>query len=133
MWRRRTQPRPAQLELNELTEILSLSAVFPLLNRSRLEIGFETIFFFNAEPIDRLSPNYVDDFVGKGFTVQYTNRVQYQGYSVSSNIGFQVNDINFSNLEDLDISNTIAFVEIFAGLEEERQGGRPADRWGFGF
>ena len=130
MWRRRTQPRPAQLELNELTEILSLSAVFPLLNRSRLEIGFETIFFFNAEPIDRLSPNYVDDFVGKGFTVQYTNRVQYQGYNLIANIGFQGNDTKFSNLKDLDTSNTIIFVQVFVGIDEERQGGRPAERRG---
>ena len=130
MWRRRTQPRPAQLELNELTEILSLSAVFPLLNRSRLEIGFETIFFFNAEPIDRLSPSYVDDFVGKGFTVQYTNRVQYQGYNLIANIGFQGNDTKFSNLKDLDTSNTIIFVQVFVGIDEERQGGRPAERRG---
>ncbi len=134
MWRKRTQPRAIQLEINELSQIFSLSAVFPVLTQSRVEVGVEAIVFRNGEPIpDPLPPEYVDDFVGKVFTTQYTNRVQYQGYSVSSNIGFQVNDINFSNLEDLDISNTIAFVEIFAGLEEERQGGRPADRWGFGF
>ena len=67
------------------------------------------------------------------FTIQYTNRVQYQGYSITSNVGFQVNDINFGNLEDLDVSNTIAFIELFAGLEQERLGGRPAERRGWGF
>ncbi len=131
MWRRRTQPRAAQLELNELSEIVSLSAVFPVLNRSRFEIGVEATLFRNAEPIpDPLPPEYVDDFVGKVFTGQYSSSVQYLGYNIISNVGFQINDINFSNLKDLDVSNTIAFVEIFAGLEEERLGGRPAARRG---
>lgn len=134
MWRKQTQPREAQLEINELSEIFSLSAVFPVLSKSRLEVGVEGIIFRNAEKIpDPLPPEYVDDFFGKVFTVQYTNRVQYQGYSITSNIGFQVNDINYSNLKDLDISNTIAFIELFAGMEQERLGGRPAEQRGWGF
>jgi len=134
MWRKRTQPRPAQLEINELSEIFSISSVFPVLTRGRVEVGVEAIIFRNTEPIpDPLPPEYVDDFLGKVFTVQYTNRVQYQGYSIISNIGFQVNDINFSNLKDLDVSNTIAFIELFAGIEQERLGGRPAERRGWGF
>ncbi|MGB0605902.1 MAG: hypothetical protein ACPGRY_13145, partial [Candidatus Latescibacterota bacterium] len=134
MWRRRTQPRPALLEINDLSEIFSISAVFPVLNKSRVEVGVETIIFRNAEKIpDPLPPEYVDDFVGKVFTAQYTNSVQYQGYSITSNIGFQVNDINYGNLKDLDVSNTIAFIELFAGIEQERLGGRPAERRGWGF
>ncbi len=134
MWRRLTQPRPAQLEINELSEIFSLSAVFPVLTKSRIEVGVEAIIFRNAVKIpDPLPPEYIDDFVGKVFTAQYTNRVQYQGYSITSNVGFQVNDINFGNLEDLDVSNTIAFIELFAGIEEERLGGRPSERRGRGF
>ena len=134
MWRRRTQPRPSQLEINDLSEILSISAVFPVLSKSRVEVGVETIIFRNAEKIpDPLPPEYVDDFVGKVFTAQYTNSVQYQGYSITSNIGFQVNDINYGNLKDLDVSNTIAFIELFAGIEQERLGGRPAERRGWGF
>jgi hypothetical protein len=134
MWRHRTQPRPAQLEVNDLSEIFSLSAVFPILSKSRVEVGVEAIVFRNAEKIpDPLPPEYVDDFVGKVFTAQYTNRVQYQGYSITSNVGFQVNDINFGNLKDLDVSNTIAFIELFAGIEQERLGGRPAERRGWGF
>ena len=132
--RRRTQPRPSQLEINDLSEIFSISAVFPVLSKSRLEVGVETIIFRNAEKIpDPLPPEYVDDFVGKVFTAQYTNSVQYQGYSITSNIGFQVNDINYGNLKDLDVSNTIAFIELFAGIEQERLGGRPAERRGWGF
>ena len=134
MWRKRTQPRSTQLEINELSEIFSLSAVFPMLTKSRVEVGVEAIVFRNAEPIpDPLPPEYVDDFLGKVFTLQYTNRVQYQGYSITSNVGFQVNDINFSNLKDLDVSNTIAFIELFAGIEQERLGGRPVERRGWGF
>ncbi|MBT4496460.1 MAG: hypothetical protein HOC74_01990 [Gemmatimonadetes bacterium] len=134
MWRKKSQPREAQLEINELSEIFSLSAVFPVLSKSRLEVGVEGIIFRNVEKIpDPLPPEYVDDFFGKVFTLQYTNRVQYQGYSITSNIGFQVNDINYSNLKDLDISNTIAFIELFAGMEQERLGGRPVERRGWGF
>ena len=134
MWRKRSQPRTSQLEINELSEIFSLSAVFPVLTKSRIEVGVEAIIFRNAEAIpDPLPPEYIDDFVGKVFTLQYTNRVQYQGYSITSNVGFQVNDINFANLKDLDVSNTIAFIELFAGLEQERLGGRPAERRGWGF
>ena len=134
MWRKRSQPRASQLAINELSEIFSLSAVFPVLTKSRVEVGVEAIIFRNAEAIpDPLPPEYIDDFVGKVFTIQYTNRVQYQGYSITSNVGFQVNDINFGNLEDLDVSNTIAFIELFAGLEQERLGGRPAERRGWGF
>ena len=134
MWRKRTQPRTIQLEINELSEIFSLSAVFPVLTRSRVEVGVEAVIFRNAEEIpDPLPPEYIDDFIGKVFTVQYTNRVQYQGYSITSNVGFQVNDINFANLSDQDVSNTIAFIELYAGLEEERLGGRPAERRGWSF
>ena len=134
MWRKRTQPRTVQLDINELSEIFSLSAVFPVLTRSRVEVGVEAIIFRNAVAIpDPLPPEYIDDFIGRVFTVQYTNRVQYQGYSVTSNVGFQVNDINFANLTDQDVSNTIAFIELYAGLEEERLGGRPAERRGWSF
>ena len=117
------------MEINELSEIFSLSAVFPVLTRSRVEVGVESIFFRNGEPIPKpLPPEYVDDFVGKVFTMQYTNRVQYQGYSIIANLGFQVNNLTYSNLKDLNVSNTTAFVELFAGIEDERLGGRPADR-----
>ena len=134
IWRKRNQPRTSQLGINELSEIISLSAVFPVLTKSRVEVGVEAIIFRNAEAIpDPLPPEYIDDFIGKVFTLQYTNRVQYQGYSITSNVGFQVNDINFGNLQDLDVSNTIAFIELFAGLEQERLGGRPAERRGWGF
>jgi len=134
IWRKRSQPRTSQLGINELSEIISLSAVFPVLTKSRVEVGVEAIIFRNAEAIpDPLPPEYIDDFIGKVFTLQYTNRVQYQGYSITSNVGFQVNDINFGNLQDLDVSNTIAFIELFAGLEQERLGGRPAERRGWGF
>ena len=134
IWRKRSQPRTSQLEINELSEIISLSAVFPVLTKSRVEVGVEAILFRNAEAIpDPMPPEYIDDFIGKVFTLQYTNRVQYQGYSITSNVGFQVNDINFGNLQDLDVSNTIAFIELFAGLEQERLGGRPAERRGWGF
>ncbi len=134
IWRKRTQPRPAQLELNDMSQIFSLSAVFPVLTKSRVEVGVESIIYRNAEDIpDPLPPEYIDDFVGKVFTTQYTNRVQYQGYSITSNIGFQINDINFGNLKDLDVSNTIAFIELFAGMEQDRLGGRPAERRGWGF
>ena len=134
MWRKRSQPRASQLEINELSEIFSLSAVFPVLTKSRVEVGVEFTLFRNAIAIpDPLPPEYIDDFIGKVFTLQYTNRVQYQGYSITSNVGFQVNDINFGTLKDLDVSNTIAFIELFAGLEQERLGGRPAERRGWGF
>jgi len=134
MWRKRSQPRASQLAINELSEIFSLSAVFPVLTKSRVEVGVEFTLFRNAIEIpDPLPPEYIDDFIGKVFTLQYTNRVQYQGYSITSNVGFQVNDINYTNLKDLDVSNTIAFIELFAGLEQERLGGRPAERRGWGF
>ena len=100
IWRKRSQPRTSQLEINELSEIISLSAVFPVLTKSRVEVGVEAILFRNAEAMpDPLPPEYIDDFIGKVFTLQYTNRVQYQGYSITSNVGFQVNDINFGNLQ----------------------------------
>lgn len=134
MWRKRTQARAAQLPVNELSEILSLSAVFPVLTRSRVEVGVETIFFRNGvKQPDPLPPEYVDDFTGKVFTMQYTNRVQYQGYSIIANLGFQVNNLSYVNLKDLNVSNTTAFVELFAGIEDERLGGRPADRRGAGY
>ncbi|NKB66514.1 MAG: hypothetical protein GKR89_05595 [Candidatus Latescibacteria bacterium] len=132
LWRKQTQARANQSEVNEWTRILSVSAIVPVLTKSRVEVGVEGVWFSNAEPIPEvLPPEYVDDFIGKVFTAQYTNRVQYQGYSITANVGFQVNDINFGNLEDLDVSNTIAFIELFAGLEDERLGGRPSDRRGF--
>lgn len=134
MWRKRTQARASQLEVNELSEIFSLSAVFPVLTRSRVEVGVESILFRNGvKQPDPLPPEYVDDFTGKVFTVQYTNRVQYQGYSIIANLGFQVNDLNYVNLKDLDVSNTTAFVQLFAGIEDERLGGRPVDRRGADF
>lgn len=132
MWQRRTRPRATQLEQNELSQIFSLSALFPTLTRSRIELGVEAIIFRNAEPIpDPLPPEYTDDFIGKVFTAQYSNKVQYLGYNLIANIGFQINNISFANLEDLDVSNTTAFIEILAGVEESRLGGNPATRRGF--
>ncbi len=132
MWRKRTPSHASQLDINELSQILSLSGMFPLLSHSSIEVGVEGVLFWNSEPIpDPVSPEYVDDFVGKVFTAQHSNRVEYLGYDIIANVGFQVNDINFDNLTDFDVSNTIAFVEVFAGLEQERQGGRPTQRRGY--
>jgi len=132
MWRKQTQPRPGQQETNELSEIVSLSAVIPVLSNSRVEVGVEGILFRNAKAIpDPLPPTYVDDFVGKVFTVQYSSLVPYLGYSMTVNVGFRVDDTNFSNLSDLDVNNTLAFFELFAGLQESRLGGRPAERRGY--
>ena len=132
MWRRRSQARLGQLEINELSEIVSLSAVMPVLSHSRVEVGVEGILFRNAKLIpDPLPPTYVDDFIGKVFTIQYTSLVPYMGYSMTVNIGFRVDDTNFSNLSDQDVNNTLAFFEIFAGLQESRLGGRPVERRGY--
>ena len=131
MWRRRTQPRPGQLELNELSEIVSLSAVVPVLSQSRVEVGVEGTLFRNTKSIpDPLPPAYVDDFIGKVFAIQYSSIVPYQGYSMTVNVGFRVDDTDFSNLSDLDVNNTLAFFEVFAGLHESRLGGRPVERRG---
>ncbi|MDB4698877.1 hypothetical protein OAF45_01905, partial [Candidatus Latescibacteria bacterium] len=61
IWRKRNQPRTSQLGINELSEIISLSAVFPVLTKSRVEVGVEAIIFRNAEAIpDPLPPEYID-------------------------------------------------------------------------
>ena len=130
MWRRRTAAFGGQLELNDLSQIVSLSGLFPLLTHTHLEVGVEGVLFRNYEPVDRLSPDYVDDFVGKVFTAQYTNRVAYMGYDIIANIGFQVNDINFKELKEFDVSNSTVFVQVFGGITQERLGGRPTDRRG---
>ena len=131
MWLRRTQGRESDLD-NNFSQILSLSGMFPLLSHSSIEVGVEGVLFWNSEPIpDPLPPEYTDDFVGKVFTAQHSNRVEYLGYDIIANVGFQVNDINFDTLTELDVSNTIAFVQVFAGLEQERQGGRPTQRRGY--
>ena len=132
MWRLHTPARGSELDRNDLSQIVSLSGVFPLLSHSSVEVGVEGVLFRNAEPIpDPLPPEYTDDFLGKVFTAQHSNRVEYLGYDIIANVGFQVNDINFDNLSEFDVSNTIAFVEVFAGLEQERQGGRPTRRRGY--
>ena len=51
-----------------MSQIFSLSAVFPVLTKSRVEVGVESIIYRNAEDIpDPLPPEYIDDFVGKKY------------------------------------------------------------------
>ena len=134
MWRKRTRHAHGELAINEVSQIASLSAVFPLLTHSRLEVGIETVYFRNVRPIpDPLPDSYVDDFTGRVFTTQYSNRVEYLGYDIIANIGFQINDTNFNTLREGDVSNTIAFVQVFAGIEQERLGGRTTERRGYAF
>lgn len=130
-WKREIPSVKTQLQIHEWTQIISLTAVFSVLTRSRVEIGVENLLFYNFRPIpDPLVTEYKDDFVNKVFAVQYSERADYQGYNILSNIGFQIRDFHFAHLSDLDTSEFVFFVEVIAGLERERAGGRPAERLG---
>ena len=129
IWRRRTQSVPGQVKQNELQEIISLSAALNLLKRSRVEVGLELQLFRNFDPLPAAPPaDYIDDFLRKTYALQYSQRHYYQGYELTSNIGAELLDTDFVHLQERDVSNIRAFVEVIAGTATERIGGRPAVR-----
>lgn len=127
IWRRRTRSAPGRAEQSELQEIISLSAALSLLKRSRVEVGMEVKLFCNFEPLPAAPPaDYIDDFLRRTYSLQYTQRHDYQGYELTTNIGGELRDTDFVHLRERDVANVRAFVEVIVGTATERMGGRPA-------
>lgn len=129
VWKKRCPAERHSLQIHEWTQIISLTATFPVLSRSRIELGLESSFFSNLQSVSvALASEYEDDFIDYIWAAQYTERAEYQGYDVFANIGFQIRDIHFSHLDHLNTHNSVFFIEITAGLERESLGGRAVER-----
>ena len=73
---------------------------------------------------------YIDDFLRRTYSLQYTQRHDYQGYELTTNVGGELRDTDFAHLRERDVDNVRAFVEVIVGTATEPMGGRPAVRRG---
>ena len=97
----------------ELTELVMLLGRHGLMQRSYLEAGVEYELFHQF--IDPTPPGADESFRGPTTTVQVGNVSDYQGYRITTLMGFEVKRLHF---EDQDPETfTRAFITMYAGVE----------------
>ena len=99
----------------ELTELFMVTSRLPFMNRSQLEWGFELEMFRQLE--DPTPAGAEDSFNAITSTVQMSNHTEYQGYVLTTTVGFELRYINpeVSRSE----FRTRGFITMYAGVEED--------------
>ena len=99
----------ADPERKENTLILILMTKLPVLRSSTLELGMEYCMFRQLqEPVPSGLQDDYDELIG---ALQLTNRVSYQGYILTTQIGMRVG----RRLGEE--TTTTSFVTVYAGAE----------------
>ena len=106
MYRHYTPSRLDEQERKDLTEMLFLISKFPIMRKSWIELGLEYTMFFDQEDESR-------DFTAAVYAIQFTNVVDYLGYKLTTNMGFEIETKEFELYSE---RNTAAFVKMYAGV-----------------
>ena len=110
--------RPVRRRLpvrKELEETLFLMVRFPLLRTTSVQTGVEVTRFFQLSKEE--SPELKGDFRGRVFAVQLTNKWDYQGYRVTTQVGYRLDRRRFEGKQPS--STSTAFVTVFVGRGED--------------
>jgi len=105
------QRRPVR---KEVEETLFLMFRFPLLWTTTVQTGVELTRFFQLSKEE--SPELKGDFWGRVLAVQLTNKWDYYGYRLTTQMGVRVDRKRF---EKKTTSTSTAFVTVFAGRGED--------------
>ena len=97
----------------QLTELLMLVARKPMLRRTLLEGGIEYEWYNQLR--DPVPPGVDDDFNGLVYLVQLTNLSDYQGYRITTVVGFEVARRKRENQDT--VTRTRGFITLYAGIE----------------
>ena len=111
MYQYRSPFMKADKDVNELTEFLLLEVNFPVMNRSRLQLGVEQVFFTDWTDEENSNASIL--------AMQFSNVSFYLGYALTTNVGFSVERRSFRGaLEGRPTERfTNAFINVFGGLE----------------
>ena len=111
---RRTPVRRSEPRRRELSELLMLITRFPVFRSSFVEAGIEYEIF--AQLRDPTPPGAEDSFRELTTTVQLSNISDYQGYRLTTILGFELSRIN-PEAAPTEIT-TRSFITIYAGVEQ---------------
>jgi hypothetical protein len=113
-----TPTRASDLKTRELTELFFLLLNYRLSPSANLGTGVEYEVFANLRTTPQVLPaGFQPDFRRWTLATQYSIRSAYQGYEITSNVGFRWGRRSMSGVAD---SNVMAFVNVYAGLGTER-------------
>jgi hypothetical protein len=114
----RTPTERSRPRARELSEILICLMNYRISRSMVLQLGNEYEFFENLRKTPKeLPPGFQRDFNRWTLGVQFSTTSPYQGYQVTSNLGFR--RVRRSSAGETDTS-TMAFVSLYAGTESER-------------
>ena len=106
-YRRQSRDLVIAREREDLSQLFSLLARFPLLNRTFIEGGAEFLLFKDLEEKQ-------NDLTSRILALQFTNAVAYQGYELITHLGVK---FNRSKIRDQEATTTSeSFITVFAGL-----------------
>ena len=111
---------------NEISGILFLMLRYPLTKGMELQIGFEGTRFVNwmdrAEWVGpkvfaaRYIGEYVGDYWGQVYALQFSNRTEYLGYQLATNMGFRFERKGFEAGKET--TSTTVFARVYAGAQD---------------
>ena len=104
----------AAAKRRELTELFMLITRFPVMRRSFIEGGIEYEIFKQLK--SPTPPEAEDSFDGLTTTVQMTNISDYQGYRLTTTLGFEVRRLD-SEIAKAEI-RTRGFITVYAGVQQ---------------
>lgn len=96
----------------EDTLLLFGIARFPILRKTEMEVGVEYTMFNQLQ--DPLPSGAQDDFKGLVLATQLTNKVDYLGYQLTTQIGYRYDRRMFANQIK---TSTTSFITVYAGAE----------------
>ena len=113
-----TRAVPKELSISrDREEILFLVARYNFLPQTWVDVGLEFSNFDNLKDQQELRSGEEDDFNSFVFAFVFSNTSAYIGYKLTLNAGFQREQKNFDK-GDLSITETVAFVRLFAATGE---------------
>jgi len=91
------------------------------LKTTELQAGFEQRYFYNlrGEEGDLLAGDFTGDFTGSVVALQLTNRSQYLGYSLITQLGIRIDSRSLEVIDRASERETsgLSFLTVMAGLD----------------
>ena len=112
-FRRQTPLQERQAKRRELSQLFLLSGRIPLMQVTALEAGVEYHLFKQLE--NPTPPGAEDDLKELSAVVQLSNLSSYQGYRLTTLLGFDITRQNFA--VEATRTRTRGFLTIYAGVE----------------
>jgi hypothetical protein len=108
-----------EMKQHELSEILSLMVKRNINKNVLFAAGteYEAVWNLRGRP-DPLPPGYEEDAKTWTLAAQFSNASAYQGYLVTTNVGFQWSRLAADNSEA--VSELGSFITVYAGLGTEK-------------